>query len=235
MLSALRRIATQIVGLATEAEHPKTGRFANLARLLDIELVQIEGNSSGFDAVVSFAQPPDELAFFSDLPDRAVSELLDAIEEESKGHLRNSSVRRYLDALPKGVHKQIYELHENGRTTKHVEVGDVLLSEIPLGLPSLREFTGSIVGVGFSPGKSEVRIKSTSVPAATIDADEDHVDTALHLRKDVVRALGVDDGAHKRLLRIETASAPPFEMSNRAIEKHIFERWSNVFARLATR
>jgi len=233
LLKALRRIATQIVGSATDAEHPRTGRFANLARLLDIELISIEGGSSGFDAVVSFAHPPDELKLFADLPERSVTELLEAIVEESQGHLRNASVRRYLEALPKEVHKQVYDLHENGATKKHVEIGDLALTDLPLGLPSLREFTGNVVGVGFPPGKPEVRVKSGPVSTA-LDADEPQVDTALQLRKDAVRLLGVDDGSRKRLLRIERATDQPFKMTHQSIENHIFKRWSNVFARLST-
>src|SRR2546428_14159286 len=72
LLTALRRIATQIVGTAVAAEQPKRGgRFANLARQMDIEVVKIEGNSSGFDAIVSFYPPPNEMQLFADLVDRA--------------------------------------------------------------------------------------------------------------------------------------------------------------------
>ncbi|MGH9327609.1 MAG: hypothetical protein ACRD2B_13125 [Terriglobia bacterium] len=201
---------------------------------MDIELMSIEGDSSGFDAVVSFAQSPDELALFSDLADRSVTELLEAIQEESQGHLRNSAVRKYLEALPSGVHKQIYDLHENGETKKHVEIGDIVLTEVPLELPRLREMEGSVIGVGFAPGKTEVRIRSVSGAAsASIDANDTQVDNALRLRRNVTRVLGVDDGTHMRLLRIEPAGAHRFDASPEAVEEHIFKRWEAVFSRLA--
>jgi hypothetical protein len=91
LLAALRRIATQMV--STAVERPKFGRFADLARLLDIEVTAIEGNSTGIDAVVSFAQPPNMLPLFGDVAERAVSQLLDTIKLESDGTVRDSAVR----------------------------------------------------------------------------------------------------------------------------------------------
>src|SRR5580692_1640545 len=145
LLAALKRIATQMVRAALENEKPKVGRFADLARSLDIELVAIEGNSTGFDAVISFTHPPGVLPFFGDLPERATLELLNSIDDERKGIPRHSSVRSYLRSLPPGVHKQLYELHDNGETKKKVEFGDIAVAEVPPDLPSLMEYEGSIV------------------------------------------------------------------------------------------
>ena len=170
LLAALRRIATQMVGAALENEQPKTGRFATLARGLDIELTQIEGNSTGFDAVVSFAHPPEELPLFYDLPDRATIELLDSIEYESKGVARHGAVRKYLQSIPRGIHKQYYELHDNGTTKRRVEIGDVNLTEIPLDLPFLLGIEGNVVGVGFDPGRNEVRVKPDGGSTASLSA-----------------------------------------------------------------
>jgi hypothetical protein len=101
LLQALRRIATQMAGNAEGAELPKRGgRFANLAKQLDIEITSIEGNSSGIDAVITFAFPPDEFPLLLDLGDRATIELLDSIDSESKGVPRNWAVRNYLTSLP---------------------------------------------------------------------------------------------------------------------------------------
>ncbi len=232
LLLALRRIATQIVSLAVEHERPKTGRFANLARQLDIEITSIEGNSTGFNGVVAFYQPPEELPLFADLPDRAVTELLDSIERESRGQATNWAVRKYLTSLPRAVHRQVYELHENGTTKKRVEIGDINLTEVPGEFPSLRELDGSVVGVGFEPGKSEVRMKSESA-TATFDATDEQVERALEVRKEDVRSLGVYDGKRTRLLHIAKASEPRFQVTEEAVEEHIFGRWSGVFARLA--
>jgi len=233
LLLSLRRIATQMVGTAVEAEHPKTGRFANLARQLDIEITSIVTTSTGFDALVSFAQPPDELPLFTDLPDRATTELLDALEQESKGVLRNWSVRKYLYSLPPGVHRQSYELHENGITRKRVDIGDVRRTDVPPDLPALLEVEGNIVGVGFEPGRTEVRIKSKTGTAPSLDATSEQVEAALDMRKTIVRVLGVHDGRRSRLLTLARAADPRFKITAETIEEHIFKRWSGVFARLA--
>jgi hypothetical protein len=232
LLAALRRIATQMVSTAVEHERPKIGRFANLARQLDIEITSIEGNSTGFNGVVAYYQPPDELPLFADLPDRAVTELLDSIERESKGQAANWAVRKYLSSLPPTVHRQTYELYENGVAKKRVEIGDFKLMEVPEEFPSLREVDGNIIGVGFEPGRSEVRMKSDSA-TANFDATDKQVEMALAIRKESVRSLGVYDGKRTRLLLIAKASEPRFKITDEAIEEHIFKRWSGVFARLA--
>jgi hypothetical protein len=233
LLAALRRIATQMVSTAIDTEHPKTGRFANLARQLDIELVSVEGNSGGFNSVVTFAQPPGELPLFMDLPERATTELLESIEQESKGVARNWAVRKYLYALPRGLNKQLYELHDNGTEKKRVTISDISLTDIPPSdMPSLVEYEGSVVGVGFSPGRSEVKVKSDS-SSPSLDATDEQVVAALQMRKANIRVLGVHDGKRARLLSIANASSPRFKITPEEIEKHIFKRWEGVFARLA--
>lgn len=232
LLAALRRIATQMVSTAVEREHPKIGRFANVARQLDIEIISIEGDSTGFNGNVSFLQPPDELPLFADLPERAVTELLESIERESKGQPANWAVRKYLKALPPTIHRQIYELHENGKTKRRVEIGDVNLMEVPEEFQFLRETEGSVVGVGFEPGRSEVRVRSESA-SISFDASPEQVEMALAIRKDKVRVFGINDGKHTRLLNVVKASKPRFVINPEAIEEHIFKRWGGVFARLA--
>jgi hypothetical protein len=232
LLAALRRIATQMVGSAVESERPQIGRFANVARQLDIEIERIEGNSTGIVGPVSYHPPPDELALFADLPERAVTELFEAIERESQGHASNAAVRKYLSTLPRTIRHQTYELHENGTIKKRVEIGEVKLTELPEELPSLREVTGSIVGVGFDPGRSEVRVKGEG-STSSFDALGEQVEAALAIRKEIARSLGVHEGRRTRLLRIEKASEPRFAVTREAIEEHIFKRWDGVFARLA--
>ena len=232
LLTALRRIATQMVSTAVENERPRMGRFANVARQIDIEIIQIRGNSTGFDGLVSYQPPPAELPLFADLPDRAITELFDSIERESSGRASNWAVRRYLTSLPPTIHKQTYELHDNGHVKKRVEIGDVKLMEIPEEFPSFREITGHIIGVGFDPGRSEVRMKADA-SSANFDAEDAQVEASLAIRKDAARSFGVHDGKRTRLLRIAKASEPRFQVTPEAIEEHIFKRWDGVFARLA--
>ncbi len=232
LLAALRRIATQMVSTALDSDRPKSGRFATVARQIDIEITSIEGGSTGFNGLVSFHQPTDELPLFADLPERAVSELLDSIERESSGHTSNWAVRKYLSSLPPTIHTQTYELVQDGKTRKRVQIGDVRLAEIPEEFPFLREVEGSVIGLGFEPGKSEVRVKA-EMASANFDANEEQVERALEIRKEPVRSLGVYGGKRARLLRISNANEPRFQITDKAIEEHIFQRWSGVFARLA--
>src|ERR1035441_7773006 len=63
--------------------------------------------------------------------------------------LKNVGVRRYLRALPIGVHRQVYVLHQNGREFKRVELGGMVLSDLLSDLPYLAEVHGRVMGVGF--------------------------------------------------------------------------------------
>jgi hypothetical protein len=232
LLAALRRIATQMVSSAVAGEQSRTGRFATLARNLDIEIVSIQGASTGFDGLVAFHQPPNELPLFADLPNRAISEFIDAVERESRGDASNWAVRKYLSSLPPAVNRQTYELYEAGALKKKIEVGTFKLAEVPEEYPSLREIEGHIIGVGFEPGRPEVRIKGEAA-SVIFDADEASVEQALLIRKEDARALGIHDGKRTKLLRVEPASRARFAITSEAIEEHIFKKWHNVFARLA--
>jgi hypothetical protein len=232
LLAALRRIATQMVSTAVENERPKAGRFANLARQLDIEIINIEGGSTGFHGVVSFHQPPEMLPLFADLPERSVVELFDSIERESRGQPANWAVRKYLASLPPAINRQSYELTDDGVSKKKVEIGSVVLTEIPEELASLREINGDVVGVGFVPAKPEVRVKGEGTTAA-FEATDEQVEQALAIRHESARAFGVYDGRKNRLLRIEKASGASFQVTDETIQEHIFKRWDGVFARLA--
>jgi hypothetical protein len=233
LLAALRRIATQIVRVAVEGEAPQTGRFANLARQIDIEIVGVEGNSTGVNALVSFQDSGLEAgAAFLDLPSRSAQELLDAIGRESNNKPANVAVRKYLRALPDGVHKQVYELYEGGTMSKHIEIGDVRIAELPEALPVLREYEGVVVGVGFEPGKNEVRIK-TDTNTVNLISPPEAVDHAIDYRNEKVRAISVQDEKRARLISLNKASDPKFQFSPEDIEKHIFKRWNSLLAQLA--
>jgi hypothetical protein len=233
LLAALRRIATQMVSTAVEGEYPQTGRFTTVAKQLDIQVERLIEGSAGVAAVVVFnqqqSQPP--LPLFEDLPIRAAVELLDAIEEESHGRPRNSAVRKYLRALPGQLRRQEYLVYDGGKERKKVEIKDLNLSEIPPDLPTLQQFEGDVIGVGFEPGRSEVRIKAEASTA--ISANPQEVDAALHLRGEKVRALAVRVGNRSRLINIKRASDPKFTFTNEAVEEHVFRRWDNLLRRLA--
>src|SRR5581483_6863356 len=97
-----------------------------------------------------------------------------------------------------------------------------------LDIPSLVQFEGNIVGVGFEPGRSEVRIKSDA-GMPSLDATDEQVEAVLQMRRTRIRALGVRDGKRFRLFRIARARDPQFKVTPEAIEEHLFKRWAGVF------
>lgn len=132
------------------------------------------------------------------------------------------------------MHKHVYEIYDDGAATptKRVEVGDVKLPEVPEEFPFIREIVGNVVGVGFEPGRSEVRIKGEG-STAIFDAEATQVEAALEMRHEPVRSLGVYANKHTRLLRLSRQGEPRFAATPEMIEEHIFKKWSGVFARLA--
>jgi len=232
LLAAVRRIASNTVSMATDEK--TTGRFADAARQLDIQIEKLVEGSSGIAGVCTFDPPPgaQPFLFMGDLVEQATITLLSAIEDESKGHLRNVGVRKYLHSLPAGVRRQTYTLHDNGRVLHEpVVIEDMDLQDVPEDLPYLRELNGNIVGVGFDPGKNEVRIKDES-DQLHLAATATQVETALELRHAEVRALAVIT-KQGRLLRLQKADAPAFSATSDFLEKHIFQRWDILLRRLA--
>lgn len=236
LLSALRRIATQMVSSAVEGETPRTGRFADPARNLDIEIREIRGNSLELRSVITFQDPQgiqQPLPFWADLPERAGIQLLDSIERESRGQLANSAVRKYLSSLPAGIRKQEYNLHSNGTPIKNVVIGDVQLTALPVELPYLRLEQGSIVGVGFDPGRSEIRLKPESGSVSSTGATQDDVERALQMRHEKVRILTVHTTKGTRLISLKRASEPQSELDPARMKRQIFDRWGNVLRALS--
>jgi hypothetical protein len=232
LLAALRRIANQMVTNAVSGDRVQTGRLANAAKNLDIEIVSIKQNSSGVNAVITFREPPPQSELFVDLAERSAIQLLDALDKESKGQPADGSVRQYLRSLPDGTSKQIYELIEGGKPKKKTEIGDVKLTSLPPELPVLRSLVGNVIGVGFEPGKNEVRIKSNDA-LFSVTAKAEDVEKALVMRREQVRVLAVQEGKPSRLISLRRATDPHFKFDPEKAKNHIFSRWANVLKELA--
>jgi hypothetical protein len=231
LLLALRRIATNIVGEAVEGDGAEVGRFAKAARQLDIEIRSIVGGSAGFSGWVSLHTPPGEnMQLFNSLPQTAGMMLLDAVESESKGIWKNSAVRRYLKALPPGVYRQTYVLHDNGTELKRVAFGQMEISTLAPEVPYLVEVKGRVVGVGFEPGRNEVRLKTEDGKHFIFIASAIHVEGALEARGSVVKAIALIQENSSRLLRIQEA-ARAWSIPSR--ESAIFDKWNGLLTRLA--
>lgn len=231
LLAAARRIASNMVSDALEPAD--TGRLAKEAHQVDIELCAIIGNSGGIATAMTFTPPAKYIdrqePLFNFLTENVGIALLEAIELESKGAIKHSGVRRYLHALPTSLTKQIYNLHENGRPIKRIEIGPMALPDAQPELPYLCEIVGRIVGVGFEPGRPEVRIKSGETQV-TIPASAKQVERALEYRTAEVRATWLKHGLKTKLLSLSDISLPRFRPDP---EVYIFRRWGNLLTRLA--
>lgn len=137
LLIAYRRIASNMISAAQE--YAEVGRLHNLANLLDVEIAAIEGSSTGILAHGTYRQEAQEqIAFFPpDIPERAGIELIKAIEQESKGQPYNTSVRKFLAALPQGLTRQRYELNDERGQQLHAPI---VLGHMNLPIPSLVDF-----------------------------------------------------------------------------------------------
>lgn len=228
LLSALRRIATNLVGDAVDDK--SVGRFSAAARQLDIEIFDLVKDSTGFDSVVTIkATPGVNFELFNDLPEVATSHLLDAIDAERQGILRHSSVRRYLQSLPSGITRQTYQLHQNGRVVKEYSFGSMDIAAVPEDVPYLVGFHGRIIGVGFEPGKLEVKIKTDS-STVLFSATHKQVEYALKVRDTDVHATAVVNNGSPRLLILREASTPLYRSERNS---GVYERWDGLLRRLA--
>lgn len=227
LLSAARRIASSMVNDATE--DVTVGRLSNVARQIDIEIGSVVEGSSGIQALLTFKGEDPQFALFNDIAENVGIALLEAIESESRSRLKNYSVRKYLSSLPRELTAQRYNLHENGRPIKRVEIGKVHLAECPPTIPFVVEMQGRVIGVGFDPGKPEVRLKGQDAPL-TVSATEEQVDKALALRRVDVRAIVLRHGTMARLLRIEKSSIP-MDLGDR--EEIVYRKWDGLLRRLA--
>jgi hypothetical protein len=229
LLAALRRIATNLVTDALEDKN--VGRLANAARQLDIEIFDLVKESSGFDGLITITAPTagENLDLFQNLAENSGAQLLDAINSERNGILKNASVRKYLKALPPGVTYQSYELHDNGRVLREVSFGEMHIPSLPPDLPYIAHYSGRIVGVGFEPGKSEVRVKTAAATVA-LSATAEQVDSALELRGADVLAVAVVRGSTHRLLILQDSQLP---INRSTRDAAIFARWDGLLQRLA--
>lgn len=230
LVAAAKRIASNAVMRA--AEPSETGRLAKLAHGIDIQIGAITEGSGGVAGLLTFEAPVSyqENLFFS-LPEKTGLELIESIEAESKGEFRNAAVRSYMRALPQTLTRQYYRLHENGRLIKEITLGAVTLPEGMLALPYLQELVGMVAGVGFDPGRDEVRFKTDDAASVTAAANEQQVNTALELRHQKVRALVLQtESVGARLLTLVDAETDRPHYSD---EVYIFDKWGRALQELA--
>lgn len=233
LLAALRRIASNIVADAVGPEHgARGGRLAEQAKYLDLELTRI-GKGSAVPMFNCKTRVPQGGTFplFDDLPERAARELIASIRDESRGRLRNAPVRKFLSSLPAGLRRQKYLARRGDVVLGEIELGEIELPELPADEPYFVRVLGSIVGVGFEPGKPEVRVKGEPT-SVTCPASPAQIEQALRLRGEEVEAL-VLQGPTPRLLWIRKAGEPFNVPSPAERIARMHERWGETLRRLA--
>lgn len=241
LLTALRRIAS---GLARQAlGDPSYGKaggdYAKQAKGIDLQLEAIRGNSPlaldfvcrGPSRPVDAQLPLFEL-FQNGLLTRAAEELLSAIDAEARGDIQNAAVKNYLRSLPSGIQRQKYTVQAGDRV-KTVEVGDVTLSELPVGAPFLDEFSGTLVGLGFEPGPTEFRLRMESGFIRVCAATPEQVDEAIVYRSQQVRVMVARSHGTERLLWFRPVEAARRRVPLDEAADYLMTTWDGLLKRLA--
>lgn len=233
MLVAYRRIAGSIIRDA--AVRPKTRRLPRDAELLDIQISSVEHGCVKLSAVVP-TPPLDQLAaplLWSHVAESAATRFLEALDAEGRGTPHDAGVRSYLAKLPLGVSRQKYAVARGGRTIKTVEFGAAEIGSIR-PLPGVFRIAGRVVGVGFAPGATEVRLKrSDDGRFFTYRATATQVQEALELRHRDVEAMVATAGAGPgRLLWIYASESVPVRRPADLVET-VLDTWQEVLRGLA--
>jgi hypothetical protein len=234
LVAALRRIASNMISQATEEVGATGGRLAKNAQAIDVEIAAIEPGSVGLALVVVARLAGGQGELFDNLPDRACADFVSCVESEAQGRTRSAVVRKYLQSLPSGLARQQYQLTRSDGSRIETSIEAVEIAKIPAVPPSLDEIEGSIIGVGFEPGRWEVRIMDsmTRNPVSCL-ASSKLVEDAIALRSKRIRVLTVSNGARVRLLRLQDADAPPIQLTEAQRHELVFGRWDELMRRLA--
>jgi len=234
LLATYQRIASGLINNALDDPGYGVlgGRFAKEAKHLDLEIGSISEGSLGLQ-VSCTSKFPGNLDLFEDLPERAADQLLEFIDAEARGAPRHVGARKYLASLPPGITAQKYSLYSGSILKREVNLGDIDLPEFPQDVPHLEMVLGHIVGVGFEPGKPEVRLK-VSEPSKTFGAaaTDEWVQRALGARGIEVDAL-LMVGEKTRLLWFKPASTEWRPPTPEQRSELIFRQWDELLGRLA--
>ncbi len=237
LLIAARRIATGIITDAVDESErgAEGGRVAKQAERLDIQIGQVGEGSIKLPMIVTMVLATGTQAqLFDELPERTGRVLIEAVRDEGAGRPRNARVRKYLESLPRGITSQSYALLRDGEQLDAVSIGQVTLAEAPAELPYVIAAEGHVVGVGFEPGRNEVRIKSQD-GTVTCVATAEQVESALALR--AAGTVGIKavvmPGKGTRLIEVRPPGDVATPLTNQALTAIVFDRWADLLARLA--
>ncbi len=236
LLTAYQRIASAMLAdaLGDPDYGVRGGRLNEKAKNIDLELANVgEGSAELTFECVARTPLGATVDAFNDLPERAMVALLDGIEAEGNETPRNAMVRRFLKSLEGYVSAQDYRLVVGDREVKSVRLGipRLVADEIAYDLPNLLPIRGCIVGVGFEPGATEVRIRAEG-HTMTCVASPAQVEDALAVRGGDIVAL-VLTGKRPSLMWIRPADAVDRFADPTRRTQAIFSRWGGLLRRLS--
>ena len=238
LLIAYRRIASGLImeAIGRPGYGGRGGGYAKEAQALDLEIITVTHNSpTAIHLAATMRSQATELAtlFQSEFVSRAGVALLDSIEAESRGDLRSINARRFLHALPAGIRRQQYDLAIGDRQVRSVHVESIELPTIPEPLPFLVKSEGSITGLGFEPGKNEIRFKSHSDGQEfQLSATPEQVNKALSLRGQTVTIM-ILKGKTRKLLWLKPSEPEPMSRTHDQKVAYILGKWGAVLRKFA--
>jgi hypothetical protein len=229
LTDGLRRTAS---GLVNEALEPQ--KRGPVAKRGDLHVFLGDIGEGSLELVMS-VEPPDMPGYnfdlVEDLPARAVKHFLGAVEDESKGALRNSIARKFLRSLPSGLTWQRYEAFSGSTSLVDFKIGTVTLPDEPQDLPVVVRVMARVVGVTFDP-TPEVRLE-TGETRISFSATTSLVNAAVHLHEEDIMAVGIVTGNKGRLLWLDRPETFPKPPTKAELSTGLLRRWEGTLERLS--
>lgn len=237
LLTAVRRTASAVAS-GKEGRVSSRGSIADAAKLMDIHITGISHGSLIVQTDIVDSSPVTDAYLFPKgdierLPEITMIRLLEDMQAESEGKVRNDSVRKYLGLLPESVHHQRYTLTRGKELLVDFSVGQVELADCPPSLPNLDRIAGRVTALCVEEGKETVSIRSHR-KRWTLFASADLVQRAYELKSQEILATIVAGGDSEnlpRLIRLDEFE-PPAPSSEERIN-YIVETWSGALSELA--
>jgi hypothetical protein len=221
--------------LAQAAGDPSYGghRLRKKAYSTDLLLVRQEKACLRLTFRADEALPPDgQMGMIPDLAQRAITQLLSDLREESQGREVSRFARNYLRSLPQEVESQTYAGYVGDQLIDSVDIGAVEFAPPPRNMPRTERLLCQITGVRFEEGKELVTATDVATGhALRFDATPELVESALSLRASPALAMALHTAEGRRLLWLRPPEWTPPSPEDRARE--IFTRWAGLLERLA--
>lgn len=234
---ALRREVSNIHAKAEdEAPRSSTGRVHRWAEDVDLEVARVGKGSLGLELHARHGAGRGRNMVLPTIAHaamlRAVTTVVDDMEQESRGHPTSTVARDTLAKMPPGLTLQRYEVWDDDKKVKEAVVQRVERVDETAPLRGLVDVTGFVVGVAFPPGEPCVHVRGDDDVVVKATASPEQVEQALAMRESRVRAVIVDDRP-RRLLWIRKVDQSQKFQDDAERTDHVFRRWADLLEVLA--